>query len=64
MRHFRLSILLTILSIIGMGLWGYHSGGFDVAIKSIFTTLLLIFLEISFSFDNAVAKCFHIEELE
>ncbi len=39
-----------------MGLWGYHSGGFDVAIKSIFTTLLLIFLEISFSFDNAVVN--------
>jgi len=56
MKHFRLSIFLTLVAVIGMWFWGYKHGGVNVALKTIFTTLLLIFLEISFSFDNAVVN--------
>jgi len=62
MKHFKLSIFITTLSIIGMGFWGYHNGGVDSAIRTIFITLLLIFLEISFSFDNAVVNASILKE--
>jgi len=39
-----------------MGFWGYQNGGVNMALETIFITLLLIFLEISFSFDNAVVN--------
>ncbi len=56
MKHFKLSILLTVIAIAGMGFWGYQNGGVNMALETIFITLLLIFLEISFSFDNAVVN--------
>ena len=56
MKHFRFSILVTILSIIAMGIWSYIQGGMEYSIKVIFITMLLALMEISFSFDNAVVN--------
>lgn len=56
MKHFRFSILFTVLALVGMYIWGYTQGGVDYAIKLFFITLLLAFMEVSFSFDNAVVN--------
>jgi len=56
LKHFRLSIIFAILSLVGMAIWGYIQGGVSFAIKLFFITLLLAFMEVSFSFDNAVVN--------
>jgi len=39
-----------------MAIWGYTQGGVNYATKLFFITLLLAFMEVSFSFDNAVVN--------
>jgi len=39
-----------------MAIWGYTQGGVNHATKLFFITLLLAFMEVSFSFDNAVVN--------
>ncbi len=46
MRHFSISLIITVLSVIGAGLF--------LGLGAAITTLILIAIEIAFSFDNAI----------
>jgi len=56
LKHFRFSIIFAIFALVGMAVWGYTQGGVSSAIKGFFITLLLAFMEVSFSFDNAIVN--------
>lgn len=56
MRHFRLSIAVTVIL---MGLacwWGYEQGGIRGLLQALWITAVLGVLEVSLSFDNAVVN--------
>jgi len=50
-KHFRFSIIFSILALIAITIWGSTKGQ---AIEVLTLTLILAIMEISFSFDNAV----------
>lgn len=56
MKHFKYSFLITTIALIAMGIWGYLQGGVSNSIRLISITVILILMEISFSFDNAVVN--------
>jgi len=56
LKHFRFSIIFAIFALVGMVVWGYTQEGVSYAIKVFFVTLLLAFMEVSFSFDNAIVN--------
>ena len=62
MKHFRYSIIVTIIALLGMGIWGYMQGGIAHAIRLLSITSILILMEISFSFDNAVVNASILKE--
>ncbi len=62
MKHFKYSILITIIALIGMGIWGYIQGGVTYAVKLLSITSILALMEISFSFDNAVVNASILKE--
>jgi hypothetical protein len=56
MKHFRLSILITIFALIGIFYFGYLKSGLLAAFNMLWLTIILICMEVSLSFDNAVVN--------
>ncbi|MFC4933244.1 DUF475 domain-containing protein [Massilia sp. GCM10023247] len=56
MRHFRISILVTVVLMILAGWWGYERGGMAGLASALWITAVLGVLEVSLSFDNAVVN--------
>lgn len=56
LRYFGYSIIVTILSLIFVFYYGYEKGGMSIALTMLWLTLILIVMEISLSFDNAIVN--------
>jgi hypothetical protein len=56
MKHFRLSILVTVILMAGAGWWGYSRGGLGGMLTALWIAAVLGVLEVSLSFDNAVVN--------
>ena len=56
MKHFRLSIAVTLVLLALAGWWGYAHGGIGGLIKALSIAAVLGVLEVSLSFDNAVVN--------
>lgn len=56
MKHFRLSILFTIVCIFLAGYWGYNAGGVSGMLTALALVSILAVMEVSLSFDNAVVN--------
>ncbi|HEY0064580.1 MAG TPA: DUF475 domain-containing protein [Telluria sp.] len=56
MRHFRLSIAVTIVLLFLAGWWGYQHGGSTAMLSALWVATVLGVLEVSLSFDNAVVN--------
>jgi hypothetical protein len=56
MRHFRLSIAVTVILMGLAGWWGYQQGGMGGLLQALWITAILGVLEVSLSFDNAVVN--------
>ena len=56
MKHFRISIIVTIVLMGLAGWWGYNHGGMSAAITALWITGVLGVMEVSLSFDNAVVN--------
>ncbi|MFA5461687.1 MAG: DUF475 domain-containing protein [Sulfurimonas sp.] len=56
MGHFRFSFIFTFTSLLIALWWGYHLGGWSSALNMMLVTLILAFMEVSLSFDNAVVN--------
>jgi hypothetical protein len=56
MKHFRLSILVTVILMAGAGWWGYSRGGLGGMLSALWIAAVLGVLEVSLSFDNAVVN--------
>ena len=56
MRHFRLSIAVTVILMGLAGWWGYGNGGMSGMLQALWITAVLGVLEVSLSFDNAVVN--------
>src|SRR6476661_780527 len=56
MRHFRLSIGVTIILMALAGWWGYEHRGMAGLLQALWITAVLGVLEVSLSFDNAVVN--------
>ena len=56
LRYFGYSIIVTLLSLIFVFFHGYEKGGLSIAFTMLWLTLILIVMEISLSFDNAIVN--------
>ena len=56
MKHFRLSLLVTLVLMAAAGWWGYGRGGTGGMLSALWITAVLGVLEVSLSFDNAVVN--------
>ena len=56
MKHFRLSIVVSIVLLIAAGWWGYSRSGTSGLISALWVAAVLGVLEVSLSFDNAVVN--------
>ncbi|HEY0588900.1 MAG TPA: DUF475 domain-containing protein [Pseudoduganella sp.] len=56
MKHFRISIIVTIVLMGLAGWWGYNHGGISAALTALWITGVLGVMEVSLSFDNAVVN--------
>ena len=56
MKHFRISILVTIALMVLAGWWGYSRGGLSGMLTALWITAVLGVMEVSLSFDNAVVN--------
>lgn len=56
MKHFRLSLIVTVVLLALAGCWGYAHGGVGGLVKALAIAALLGVLEVSLSFDNAVVN--------
>lgn len=59
MKHFRFSIIFTIICLALSAWWGYTHGqnaGINAMIKTLMITAILAVMEVSLSFDNAVVN--------
>lgn len=56
LKHFGYSFAITILSLIFMFYFGFNKGGFESALSIVWLTIILILMEISLSFDNAIVN--------
>lgn len=56
MKHFRLSIGVTIVLMLLAGWWGYSRGGIGGMLTALWIAAVLGVLEVSLSFDNAVVN--------
>ncbi|MBQ5943027.1 MULTISPECIES: DUF475 domain-containing protein [unclassified Massilia] len=56
MRHFRLSIAVTVVLMALAGWWGYEHKGVAGMLQALWITAVLGVLEVSLSFDNAVVN--------
>ncbi len=56
MEHFRFSLIISVLALLGAGWWGYVGGGMTLALSMVWLALILAVMEVSLSFDNAVVN--------
>ncbi|HEX9171692.1 MAG TPA: DUF475 domain-containing protein [Telluria sp.] len=56
MRHFTISIAVTVVLMTLAGWWGYDHGGVRGMLQALWITAVLGVLEVSLSFDNAVVN--------
>jgi hypothetical protein len=56
MKHFRLSLLVTLVLMAAAGWWGYGRAGVSGMLSALWITAVLGVLEVSLSFDNAVVN--------
>jgi len=56
MKHFRISIIVTVVLMLLAGWWGYEHGGVGGAVTALWITGVLGIMEVSLSFDNAVVN--------
>lgn len=56
MKHFSLSIFISIFAFFAISYFGYTRGGFEDAFNMLWLTIILVFMEVSLSFDNAVVN--------
>ncbi|WP_426208121.1 DUF475 domain-containing protein [Massilia sp. TWP1-3-3] len=56
MKHFRWSILVSIVCLVLAGYWGYTHGGMEKAVTFMGIATILAVMEVSLSFDNAVVN--------
>ncbi|HAT30222.1 MAG TPA: hypothetical protein DCW29_05030 [Janthinobacterium sp.] len=56
MKHFRVSLLVTLVCLTGAGWWGYSHSGMAGALSAIGIAAILGVMEVSLSFDNAVVN--------
>ncbi|QYF94409.1 DUF475 domain-containing protein [Massilia sp. PAMC28688] len=56
MKHFKWSIVVTIVCLAAAGYWGYTHGGWTAALTALGIATILSVMEVSLSFDNAVVN--------
>ena len=56
MRHFRFSMIVTVVLMGVAGWWGYSRGGINGMLTALWISAVLGVLEVSLSFDNAVVN--------
>ena len=56
MKHFRISILVSVVLMALAGWWGYSRGGASGMLTALWITAVLGVMEVSLSFDNAVVN--------
>ncbi|MEZ4694597.1 MAG: DUF475 domain-containing protein [Aliarcobacter sp.] len=56
LKYFGYSIIVTLLSLFFVFYHGYEKGGLSLALTMLWLTLILIIMEISLSFDNAIVN--------
>ena len=59
LKHFRFSLIFTLVCLILAGVWGFSHGvnaGLEMMLKVLFITIVLAVMEVSLSFDNAVVN--------
>ncbi|QGZ41896.1 hypothetical protein IP92_04246 [Pseudoduganella flava] len=56
MKHFRISIVVTVVLMVLAGWWGYAHGGPHGLLNALWITGVLGVMEVSLSFDNAVVN--------
>ena len=56
MKYFKYSFLITFLALCYIGYHGYNLGGISVTLNMLWITTILILMEVSLSFDNAIVN--------
>jgi len=56
LKHFKYSLIFTIIALVLISLWGFKQGQLMGLFTALFFTLILIVMEVSLSFDNAVVN--------
>src|SRR3954469_6826575 len=56
MKHFGVSIIVTVILMAVAGWWGFTNAGFSGALTALWITGVLGVMEVSLSFDNAVVN--------
>jgi hypothetical protein len=56
MKHFRISIIVTVVLMVLAGWWGYSQRGMGGLVSALWITAVLGVMEVSLSFDNAVVN--------
>lgn len=56
MKHFTFSFIFTIVGLIGISVWGFEQNGITGLFSALSITIILIIMEVSLSFDNAVVN--------
>ena len=56
MKHFKYSFIITFLALCYIVYHGYIQGGISVSMNMLWLTIILIFMEVSLSFDNAIVN--------
>ena len=56
MKHFIFSFIFTIVGLIGISIWGFEQNGMSGLLTALSITVILIIMEVSLSFDNAVVN--------
>ena len=56
MKHFRISIIVSLVCLAAAGWWGFHNAGLTGLLSALGIALILGIMEVSLSFDNAVVN--------
>ena len=56
MKYFKFSFFISFFALCIIGYFGYEKGGMTLALNMLWLTIILIFMEVSLSFDNAVVN--------
>jgi len=62
LKHFRYSLLFTAIALVSVSIWGFRQGGFMGFLTALLFTVILIVMEVSLSFDNAVVNASILKE--